>query len=756
HGAPGNGTSTIAATLASAYTQQGSGGALWLNVDDDSLAAMIVRVGRAYGDLSIANADDPTAMAGAAGALLAQNRPLVVLDGNPLMPAVTEFVGKVASGLPVMITADGDSPGTWASVAVPVLSDADATTLFTEKSSISTGEVPQIVSELGAQPFALVIAAGTARIAKMDGGTLLGALQAAPGAPHEKALQVGLTNLQAAFQGILLMLGATFNGSASIEMMSMLSNAPAETVQKVMAILAAAGFVQQDKRYEGLFYSLHPLTHSYAQTFLRNSGRLDALRDKVRETTLAYARKHTGTSAGDHNALAVEMDAFLATSNEAAERGEIDVASQIQVALTHAGDFVRGRGYLYELLQLKEGGSSVATPFAANPEVPADVANLFGDFTDAPDEPDYVEDDEIDAAESAPSPEDMFMRPPAGGNDADSLRGQIAAARGAGDNDRVLELQERLGTALRSAGKDTEALGVYNDLLASYEDADDRPKTLNALRNLSEIMVKQENSQAAVLHARRGARLAEELSDEASHAQMLRLLGDAQQQLGESTDAILAYSHGLDLAKTTSNRDLEGEIMMQLGFAQLDDDDTETAIKTWDGALALCRELNKRDCEGRILGGLGTAYGELERWEEAINFHTSAMHIAREVKDRKEEGLQLSNLGYAAKQANKLPQSVISYRQALHVAYVSDERDNIVSTIVDLARLLVNSAQHLEITDLLVNDALERDSSDREVVSLKERVSNEKIMAASQGITFKPVNGTAQVYASNAYALLDS
>ncbi|MEL6151235.1 MAG: hypothetical protein AAFR56_16540, partial [Chloroflexota bacterium] len=102
------------------------------------------------------------------------------------------------------------------------------------------------------------------------------------------------------------------------------------------------------------------------------------------------------------------------------------------------------------------------------------------------------------------------------------------------------------------------------------------------------------------------------------------------------------------------------------------------------------------------------------------------------------------------------PQSVISYRQALHVAYVSDERDNIVSTIVDLARLLVNSAQHLEITDLLVNDALERDSSDREVVSLKERVSNEKIMAASQGITFKPVNGTAQVYASNAYALLDS
>jgi tetratricopeptide (TPR) repeat protein len=541
----------------------------------------------------------------------------------------------------------------------------------------------------------------------------------------------------------------------------MLSGAPGETVQKVMTILSAAGFVQQDQRYSTPYYSLHPLTHAYAQTYLRNSGRLATLHDKVRDTVLDYARKHTGTSAADHNALAIEMDNFLATSHWSAEHGDNDTASQIVVALTQAGDFVRGRGYLYELLQLQEIGSSTASPFPANADVPPDTPF-------APPEDDLAVDDDIDddivetfeeededEAAFTDRPEDVFSPPAVNMNDPDSLRNAIATARGEDDTERALELQEALGQLLRQQGKDNEALATYSELLASYEEIDDKPKMLATLRALAEIMVAGANSQAAVHNATRGAKLAEELGDEAQHAHMLMLAGDARQQLGESTDAILAYSHALDLAKAQENQHLEAEIATKLGFAQLDDDETETAIQTWNNALELCRELDKRDCEGRILGGLGTAYGELQRWEEAISFHTSALHIAREVGDRKEEALQLSNLGYAAKQAGRLPQAVLRYRQALHLAYERDERDDIVSTIVDLGRLLADSPAHLEIAELLINDALGRDGGDREVIKLKERINNEKMMAAAQEVAFKPVNGSAQDYARNAYRLLD-
>lgn len=760
YGQPGIGKTAIAATLASAYTQQ-PGGALWFNVDQDTLAALIVRVGRAYGDLDLANSENPVGMVGAAATLLSQHKPLVVLDGSPLIPAATEFINKIAPGLPVMLLNAQDTPGSWRSVQIPALEPDAAATLFTEKSGLSTPEVRDVVRLLERQPFALVVAAGTARVAKLDAAALLDTLQtASAGDPGTRALQVGLGRLQPALQGILLMLGATFHGSASLELLSMLSGAPAETVQKVMTILAAAGFVQQDKRYDVPYYSLHPLAHSYAQTYLKNAGRLDTLHDKVRDTVLDYARKHTGSSEADHNALAVEMDNFQATSHWAAERGDNDVASQIVVALTQAGDFVRGRGYLYELLQLQEIGSSTASPFPANADVPDDTfappalfANLAGDEDD---EDDFVDDAVIEAAEREPErPEDLFAPAQVDMTDADSIRSAIASARSEDDDERVQELQEALGRLLRSQGKDNEALAAYSDLLSGYEDADDKPKILATLQTLAEIMVAQANSQAAVHNAMRGARLAEELQDDTRHARMLMLVGDARQQLGESTEAILAYSHALDLAKSQGERSLEADIAMKLGFAQLDDDQTETAIQTWDGALKQCRDLNKRDCEGRILGGLGTAYGELRRWEEAINFHTSALYITREVGDKKEEALQLGNLGYAAKQANRLPLSVIRYRQALHLAYTRNERDNIVSTIVDLCGLLVESPMHLEIAELLITDAIGRDGGDREVVKLKERVNNEKMMAASQGVTFKPVEGSAPDYARNAYALLD-
>src|SRR5262249_29690719 len=157
-------------------------------------------------------------------------------------------------------------------------------------------------------------------------------------------------------------------------------------------------------------------------------------------------------------------------------------------------------------------------------------------------------------------------------------------------------------------------------------------------------------------------------------------------------------------------------------YAQLDNSDPDTASETWEQALKLFKTQGKRAFEGRVLGGLGTAYGDLGRWQEAINFHTSALHIAREVKDKEEEALQLSNLGYASVQANQLGEAVLRYRQALHLAYEGNNRDNIVSNIVDLARLLVESQRHLDIAELLVTDALSYDGMNRDLTRLKDRI----------------------------------
>lgn len=765
YGKSGVGKTAIAATLASAYTQQ-PGGALWLHVDGESLAQLLVRVGRAYHDLELANSENPTALIGAAATLLAQQKPLIVLDGNPLLPTVNEFINRVASGLPVMIVSEENGAGNWVSVEVPPLGNADAAALFSDKSGINTPEVLDIVQILENEPLAILAAAGTARIAKLDGAKLLAALNAvsAP-TPTERALRVGYGSLQQALQGILLMLGATFEGKASLEMLALLSGAPAETVQKVMNILAASGFCQVDMRYGAPFYYLHPAAHAFTQAYLNAGGKLKALQEKVRETVLAYAKSHSTAAPTDHNQLAVEMDAFLATAYWASEQGDHDTASQLVVAVTQASGFVRNRGYMSEMLQLKELGSSGISAFPSNAQLPIeammaaineddDDEEIFDDEFDDEEE-DFADDDVLEANDAIPSPEDFIAPPPVDPTDADSLRMAIVAARTRGESAQVLAYQEALAALMLSQGKDNEVLALYNEMLPVYEDADDKPKTMQTRFTLAQIMVRQESSQAAVLHATQGIKLAEALGNTEMRARFLLLLGDARQQLGESQEAASAYTQVLELARATQARALEADALTQLGFAQLDDNQTEVAIQTWEQARTLSRELQKRESEARILGGLGTAYGELMRWEEAINFHNSALYIAREVGDPKEEALQLSNLGYAAKEANKLGDAVLRYRQALHLAYQQKDRNNIVSNIVDLARLLLQSPAHTDIADMLLTDALNWDSTDREVLKLKERIATERPLYVSQGVMFKDVKGSAQEYAAAAYALLD-
>ena len=162
----------------------------------------------------------------------------------------------------------------------------------------------------------------------------------------------------------------------------------------------------------------------------------------------------------------------------------------------------------------------------------------------------------------------------------------------------------------------------------------------------------------------------------------------------------------------------------------------------------------KRDYEGRVLGALGSANSELEQWSEAIGYYTSALYIAREVEDQEEERLQLSSLAQAQEQSGKVGDALQSYRQALHLAFESDDREEIVSAIVDLVRLLLISPVHLDIADMLLKDAMSREPEDKDVLALFEQVSIKRQQALGAGKEQKPVMGTAQSYAENAYQLI--
>lgn len=763
HGPVGSGKTALAATLASAYAQQ-PGGVLWMNVTYPALEELLVRVGRAYQLSTVTGDDNPLNAMDTVTRTLSARKPFIVIDGAIQGDVASRFISRCVSGMPVLILNEDTLQGPWTAIEIPSLTTEQATALYKQESRLDGTEndatVGNLVGLLDNSPLGIVVAARAMIASKKTPAEFAGIMQQVSSALNITGPDVALTTsfrtLTGALQGLLLMMGATFTGRIGSHLLSMVSGAPHESVVQAMNILAQLNLVGRTRRYGEFYYVMHPLTHEFAQESLEKSNRLDELQTKVLSAVLSYARQYSEDSEEAHNKLATEMEMFIATAHFAAEEGKREVISELVTALRGAGDFVDERGYLYEVLELRKL-SGASSPFPAYGEQPAFSAPSPEDMMESEFEVDEdaleeVDDDEFEESLRRPG---SVPKIDADTSDVASLRAALAQARQETDTDEQVSLLKRIGEVQVDEGMENEAIATYTELLNAQEDDGENEDVLDTLDMLSSLMAKTENSQAAVMHATRGVKLADELDDKDVKMHLLKTLGDARQQLGESEQAIEDYEGALEIARMSDDQQNEAIILYKLGYAQLDNGDTNAAVQTWERALALFKSQEKRDYEGRTLGGLGSAYGDMDRWAEAVNFHTSALYIAREVNDMEEVALQLNSLAYAATQANQLGEAVLRYRQALHLAYESEKEDDIVSIIVDLARLLLISRKHVTVAELLVNDAVKYDPNGKDIVQLKERVESEKALAESYGTQTIAVSGNARDYAENAYQLLE-
>lgn len=775
HGASGIGKTTLVAALASAYTQQ-AGGVLWLDVNNSPMVELMARIGRAYGDNDISTSQNPLSKVGAVANLLSQKKPMIVLDGQISDTVLSQFIERCAGNLPMLVTSTDEIEGDdWTSMEVEQLSDSDAAALFKQKSGLATNDhdlhIYGLVKLLDYQPYPIVMAARAMAAAKqtpdMYFKTLQEVAKTVGGSGQLAALTASYRALNQSLQGLLLMLGATLRGEGSAEFLSMVGGVPADSINQAMTVLSQLFLVEKFDRHGAPYYRLHNFVHAFLETWLKGSNRMDGLRDKIKDTIRAYVQKYGNNSESAHASLATEMDNFIATARWASDNGDRDLANAIVVALTQAGDFIQSRGYVYELLLLRAIGSGSTNAFPAYGELEA----LLDDEDDddesilAPEDIEFdLEDDELEALEQENTEDedeeddiadDSTFIPTDDASlqsiNIDQLRTALNVARQNKQIPRQVQILKAIGKVQINQKRETEAIATYNEALQIYEEIDDKEGILESLDMLSGLLTRTNNTQAAVVHANRALTLAEDLNDKDTEMHLQITLGDAHQDLGETEEAIEAYEAALEIARKRDDKQNEAIALLKLGFAYLDDGDAERAARTLEQANDLFKQQGKRDLEGQALGGLGAANAELERWSEAINYHTSALHISREVDDKEEEALQLSNLGQALVEGNRLPEALLRYRQALHVAYETGKKDNIVSAIVELVTLMMKSLRLVTIAELLVNDAMNYDATDRDVIRLKEEIETAKERAGEQGINTASVAGTARDYAANAY-----
>lgn len=778
HGETGNGKTALAAALAAAFVQQ-AGGVIWLNNRSHPLPALLVQIGRALGVDDVTGNEQPVASIGALSTTLTQQKPFIVLDNVVDALAPQQFINKAADNIPLVMISDTDLEGPWENVPVDALADTDALLLFKQKSGIQSPDhdidIYGIVKLLSYKPLPLVIAARGMVAAKQTPGDYfknLKAIHEQSGDATLSAIALAYRSLNASLQGLILMLGATFKGEASVDFISAVSGVPEAGIAQAMNILSQLYLIEKFEVYGKAYYRMPAKVHAFAESALKGKNQLDALQKKVQATSLSYAEANKSNPQN----LAKELDNFIATAQWASDNGDRDTANQLVNILNDADEFVQEHGYIYEMLALRNIGSGSSQAFPAyDPEPVVAVVDDEDDDFHSYDLDDF--DDEVyeDLDESILDDEDSetFATPDLGdlnisegmdsralrtdalqGIDIDQLRLALTQAKQQNDTPRILQIYKAIGKVQVSQEKETEAITTYNEILEIYETESHTEGILDTLNMLGSLLIKTGNSQAAVMHATRGIQMAKDAGDNVTELQMHMILGDARHDLGETKSSVDSFKKALEISRNTGDKQHEALALYKLGNAHLDNGSTDDAIHSLEQARELFKEQVKRDYEGRVLGALGSAKSDLEQWSEAIGYYTSAIYIAREVDDKEEERLQMSSLAQAQEQSGKVGDALQSYRQALHLAFETGGKDDIVSAIVDLVRLLLISPVHLDIANMLLTEAMEREPEDKDVLSLFQQVSIKRQEASGAGKEQKSVNGDAKRYAENAYQLI--
>ncbi|MCK6577302.1 MAG: hypothetical protein L6Q98_04275 [Anaerolineae bacterium] len=702
YGGSGIGKTAFAATLARAYCEL-PGGALWLDVNNSSLAELLARIGRAYNIAELARSDNPESLVGLAMATLTQHKPLVVLDGAPDVASTSEFIMRCADRVPVLVVTDSESEisGPWTAHLLGKLEPDAAETLFRQIASTAdlTG-LDELLAALDNIPLGITVAAGVIATLGVSARDFHQAMPARPGIPASfLALTAAYTKLGNAQQGLLLLLGASPRMGGTGELLSMVGGAPEAALHQVMTPLVQARLVDKLTRYGIAYYRLHPLTHAFATTWLKGRGRLENLQGTMRDAIVRYAEKHSAARSFD--ALAAEMDNIRAVAADQAVTAGSAGAERIAAALMQAGDFISARGYVYELLALRKTTIASATAFPAHqiamqqpltfepppaPPVPAQAeVDEEGDEEDEPliEDIGSVSDLEFEEAEAEKDEEEapvsisstLHAFTSSALESAESFEEDFVEEFDEGEDeedDEPAKVAARPVRPLAELMSDDDSIFDSEAFEGIEDDEFDESESLTPGGEIDELTPlptdEIERTRLSLVKARQAG-------DRKQQAELLSAIGQLQTQRGLSHEAIASHSEALTVYEDLNDNSGVLRTLELLTVLESQTENYEAAALHAARGARLARELDNEALERRMLILLGDTRLQVGEGGQAIQAFSDALDLARTAGDSRDVGEILLKLGFARLDAGEAREATDSFEEALTLFRTQSRRD---------------------------------------------------------------------------------
>lgn len=760
-GVSGSGRRSLAATVASEMVNT-AGGVLWLGVYYDNLLMLAGRISRAYGVAALST-DDLASQLEIVQALLAKNKPLIVIDG-PISPTVIQQFGQRVRSvrLPVIIAGSPYKAGDWEVIHLGKLKDKDAESIYRHYSQV-TPEVTRgaiiapLLNYVEGHPLALMVAGIQVREKLMATSHFTSLLPETPtGAPYRTlgVYATAYSQLDSTAQGLLLLGGALFVDRVGLHLLSRVSGAPEKNLKPLMELLVKRGFCQAISQYDQPpIYRFHDLARIFARQMLKARQQLDGAYTRILRGIHQFIETHTEeTSEANYDALVREMDHILGAAQFATSIQDRETVKSIFKMLGQHGtqNVIHARGYqsFYERLgQLLTGK-------------PINYEEELAQVVESEAAPEPIEGKLI--RETYQSPVPILANQPRAriaveqlmSMSREALQGALNEAMGAQDDEAAAQLSFALGEWYTRHRQIGNALPNYQEAARLYQKADQPAQALRSLQGVIRACVELERAQEAIGYIQAALPLVSSQPDPTQHTtikgQLLTLLGDAYARLGQFAEGIEAYTQAGDIYQATQDWLNTGLNLSKKAVILMDTAQLDSAVVVLAQAVDFFERAGRRDLQGRTLGNLGAAFGRLGRYREAGQRHMLALKLARETTDIEEERYQLMNLSFVSEAEGHLSWAIHYSRQALYLALVSSDREAMGEIAYTLGRLLLNDIPQLAQAIVLLQHAVDIGGQD-DAVRLLNRAKTRHQRLTASGQTISPAETDLLRYTQTAY-----
>ena len=698
HGAAGMGKTTVAATIANVYLQQHTRPVLWLDTLNPSLAELIVRIARAYGDADAANADNPLTQGAAVKALLSEQRPLLVLDGEMEADVLAGFVQRCVADTPLVVTSSMTlSQGDWRNQPIGGLAESDAVRLFKQKAGIKDNsaddEIRAIAAQLGLAAFPLTLAARSMIISRQSPGdfsaTLAESLESHDDQAALAALSISFDGLNERLRNLLLFLGATVKGEASVAFLHLLSGIAAESIDMSMTILSRLFLVDRYQRDGEIYFRLHSSVHDFLLDWALERDRFDALRADIMDTSRDFLDVH---ARSDDALLRVmtEMSNLIATAEWAAQNEERELAADLAEAIAPLEGMLAAEGYSYEIRRLHAIRDGETLEFEDVPDeepqpetVPDlvaqdaeeaeidDLALIEGDDDEPPllDDIDLEDGDEDNGKEDALADDATFI--PLDDSDLqsvniDQLKTALNVASQNNETARQLQILKAIARMQINQGREKDAVATYGDVLEIYESAEDKDGVLETLDMLAGLLVSNESTPAAIeqVKLRTALSFARQHEDTPRVLQILEAVGKVQIGQNREKEAVATYNEVLAIHEKQENTAGILETLDMLAGLLVRSDSAVSALQHVQRGLHLAEELEDDEAAMFLQITRGDAHKELGEASIAVEAYEQALGAARHRDDLQNEAFILYKLGMAYLDADETRRAIEMLEEA--------------------------------------------------------------------------------------------